>query len=453
MFKRCNYPKGAPLAEATAANSGIENQAYWITAAGARLPLSEQGGNMACTNTMQAEPCGADGGAANAAAKERPSVEEDPLFWTAVEGCMALFSQHAAPAAAPSWPPTATSSVPIASSSADAPFVDDAEDREPGFDGADSTASRTYTPPMLARAPSPALLGGIGAVVLNGKRLRSARCGQCRGCNSGDCGSCKNCLDKPKFGGPGCRKQACMARTCSQPRVVDDEDEADEFGGGGGEARRATERKRDAMALISEATYTSDRSGAASPRDGGMEAETDMLSAPALMHIAIPPRTVPAAGVVMSVCAHAHASMSAQPLAPGPYLLQPAAPVSAAPVTAAPVSAAPVTAAPVSAAPVAAAPVRAAPVSAAPVAAAPVAAAPVAAAPVAAAPVAAAPVAAAPVAVRHTVVAATKAATATNSDAAATAKQIGSGSGETTHLTTAAATLFGAINRTFSSEV
>lgn len=72
----------------------------------------------------------------------------------------------------------------------------------------------------------PALLGGTGAVVLaGGKRLRSARCGQCRGCNSGDCGTCKNCLDKPKFGGPGCRKQACMSRTCSSPRVVDDEDE------------------------------------------------------------------------------------------------------------------------------------------------------------------------------------------------------------------------------------
>ena len=29
-----------------------------------------------------------------------------------------------------------------------------------------------------------------------------------------DCGDCKNCLDKPKFGGRGIRKQACVRRSC-----------------------------------------------------------------------------------------------------------------------------------------------------------------------------------------------------------------------------------------------
>ena len=62
----------------------------------------------------------------------------------------------------------------------------------------------------------------VGGGAPNNKRLRSARCGVCPGCNSGDCGECKNCLDKPRFGGPGCRKQACLQRTCSMPRMVDE---------------------------------------------------------------------------------------------------------------------------------------------------------------------------------------------------------------------------------------
>ena len=40
------------------------------------------------------------------------------------------------------------------------------------------------------------------------------RCGKCDDCLAGDCGSCASCLDKPKFGGRGCRKQACSQRLC-----------------------------------------------------------------------------------------------------------------------------------------------------------------------------------------------------------------------------------------------
>lgn len=46
----------------------------------------------------------------------------------------------------------------------------------------------------------------------NTKRL--ARCGKCNNCKSQDCGSCYNCADKPKFGGPGIKKQACINRKC-----------------------------------------------------------------------------------------------------------------------------------------------------------------------------------------------------------------------------------------------
>jgi hypothetical protein len=50
-----------------------------------------------------------------------------------------------------------------------------------------------------------------------GKRAR--RCGACAGCISPDCGVCGACLDKPKFGGPGTAKQACVKRRCLNPSV------------------------------------------------------------------------------------------------------------------------------------------------------------------------------------------------------------------------------------------
>ena len=180
MFKRCNYPRAGP-------NEDPQNPP--------RPPLGEHGGN-----AQMAESSGAAllvASAAFAAKQEYQSVDEDPLFSTAVNGLMALFGGDGA-AAAPGFPTGAVkSSTPPASIAPDVPYGGATE----VADGASATT----------RAPSPLLLGGIGAIVLNGKKMRSARCGQCRGCNSGDCGKCINCVDKPKFGGPGCRKQACTA--------------------------------------------------------------------------------------------------------------------------------------------------------------------------------------------------------------------------------------------------
>jgi len=51
---------------------------------------------------------------------------------------------------------------------------------------------------------------------------RWIRCGRCEACTGSDCGECKFCLDKPKFGGSGHRKQACSARTCLTPRLLVD---------------------------------------------------------------------------------------------------------------------------------------------------------------------------------------------------------------------------------------
>jgi len=57
------------------------------------------------------------------------------------------------------------------------------------------------------------------------KRGRTNRCGACAGCLRGDCGSCKNCKDKPKFGGKGIKKQACVRRACNNPMPDDDDEE------------------------------------------------------------------------------------------------------------------------------------------------------------------------------------------------------------------------------------
>jgi len=46
------------------------------------------------------------------------------------------------------------------------------------------------------------------------KRKRWTACGLCTACLATDCGDCINCLDKPKFGGQGVRKQSCVMRRC-----------------------------------------------------------------------------------------------------------------------------------------------------------------------------------------------------------------------------------------------
>ena len=46
------------------------------------------------------------------------------------------------------------------------------------------------------------------------QRNQKYRCNKCDDCLAGDCGECASCLDKPKFGGRGLRKQACLTRRC-----------------------------------------------------------------------------------------------------------------------------------------------------------------------------------------------------------------------------------------------
>ncbi|XP_069115617.1 uncharacterized protein [Argopecten irradians] len=49
-------------------------------------------------------------------------------------------------------------------------------------------------------------------------RRRKLRCKKCPGCLAKDCGKCIYCQDKPKFGGRGVMKQACIERKCEFPR-------------------------------------------------------------------------------------------------------------------------------------------------------------------------------------------------------------------------------------------
>ena len=43
---------------------------------------------------------------------------------------------------------------------------------------------------------------------------KQRRCGECEGCTRDDCGGCQACADKPKFGGKGTKKRACVMRVC-----------------------------------------------------------------------------------------------------------------------------------------------------------------------------------------------------------------------------------------------
>merc|ERR1719219_1153495 len=46
------------------------------------------------------------------------------------------------------------------------------------------------------------------------KATKTRRCGECEGCMRDDCGKCAACADKPRFGGRGSKKKACLTRSC-----------------------------------------------------------------------------------------------------------------------------------------------------------------------------------------------------------------------------------------------
>lgn len=52
------------------------------------------------------------------------------------------------------------------------------------------------------------------------------RCGECEGCMRDDCGTCYACADKPRFGGKGTKKKACVLRYCRTRKLEEDHAQA-----------------------------------------------------------------------------------------------------------------------------------------------------------------------------------------------------------------------------------
>ena len=58
-----------------------------------------------------------------------------------------------------------------------------------------------------------------GRLVIKRVLVKKRRCSECIGCKGDECGRCLNCVDKPKFGGTGVRKQICVHRRCRAPII------------------------------------------------------------------------------------------------------------------------------------------------------------------------------------------------------------------------------------------
>ena len=68
--------------------------------------------------------------------------------------------------------------------------------------------------PIQLRCPTPPQFVTVSSEKEKEKNAtrKSKRCGHCSNCRKKDCGDCIQCLDKPKFGGSGVRKQSCNRR-------------------------------------------------------------------------------------------------------------------------------------------------------------------------------------------------------------------------------------------------
>lgn len=72
---------------------------------------------------------------------------------------------------------------------------------------------QSQRPRMPSKKTTPLVLDHEVAASPGGQqpRKRGVRCMDCPAClRVEDCGTCVFCKDKPKFGGPGVKKQACM---------------------------------------------------------------------------------------------------------------------------------------------------------------------------------------------------------------------------------------------------
>ena len=96
-------------------------------------------------------------------------------------------------------------------------WIDEDEDDEMGGGSRDSYT--VYVPSPSAMPSAPRARPPVVAY---------KRCGVCAQCRAADCGTCKNCRDKPRFGGPGVKKKACVARACVRAQQQADEESDDQ---------------------------------------------------------------------------------------------------------------------------------------------------------------------------------------------------------------------------------
>ena len=277
MFKRCNYPKGPPpdvaataLATAAAPLGNLPGGApTFLAATAAHQPMpvmceARSPGSTAAAAVLAAAAASAGPSMARRAptpplqcsevmppAGAAGDDEERQLFWGAVEGCMALFGGGFPPQqpAAFRQPPTHDANL-AGSSSVHAVMQPQTTAGFPGMrvaaaDGAENDGGQSINRAVTAPSPSSAEPRRLCPYHLVDPRAAySRRCWAvpapwcwpaARGCarrvqpvprmQQRRLRHVQELPGQAQFGGPGCRKQACMSRTCSSPRVVDDEDE------------------------------------------------------------------------------------------------------------------------------------------------------------------------------------------------------------------------------------
>ena len=96
-------------------------------------------------------------------------------------------------------------------------WIDEDEDDEMGGGSRDSYTVYVPSPRAMPSAPRARPPG-----------VAYKRGGVCAQCRAADCGTCKNCRDKPRFGGPGVKKKACVARACVRAQQQADEESDDQ---------------------------------------------------------------------------------------------------------------------------------------------------------------------------------------------------------------------------------
>ena len=99
------------------------------------------------------------------------------------------------------------------SKSVDFKRVSDSEGWDIKHSEESSSTMRTNVPAKRTRRTTEFYGSTVASAAI---RLRRSVCGGCVGCRAQDCQICSNCIDMPKYGGLGRKKQRCSKRTCDK---------------------------------------------------------------------------------------------------------------------------------------------------------------------------------------------------------------------------------------------